>query len=229
MIVRIVVAVTNDSTVLTDTEVESYTHAYYHQVRYDLKHHWLTDALVYFAPEAELIGSDVWRIHFQDTLDVTGALGYHDLTDLNVPVSLIGARLDLDNGASPSVTGSHELVEMLVDPFLSQATQTGSSTFVGCEVGDPVEADEYGYTYQGVLLSDFVTPQWFEPGAPGPYDYKGHVTQPLQLLAGGYMSTWTPDQGWQQSYAEATPSQRARNSLRSWARAIREPVTVPPV
>ena len=36
-----------------------------------------------------------------------------------------------------------------------------------------------------ILVSDFVTPQYFQANAPKD-DLRGHVTAPLQLLAGGY-------------------------------------------
>lgn len=230
---RVKLAVVNDSSVLTDEEVESYAVAYHKQVRDDMRHHWLVHALVYFSPVGQSIAPDTWVVRFQDTLDVSGALGYHDLSDRDVPVSLIGAKLDLDNGYSPSVTGSHEVCEMLVDPFINEATQIGDSTFLATEVCDPCEADEYGYRITDhvgnkVLVSDFITPHWFQPGAPPPYDFAGHHDAPLTLLPGGYTSYWTPDKGWQQAFAERADeasdsshvaSVRARNSLRSWGRA----------
>lgn len=238
---RVKVAIVNRSTVLTDDEVSSYAVAFHKQVRDDLRRHWLTHAIVYFSPVDMAIAPDTWVVQFQDTLDVDGALGYHDLSDLDVPVSLIGAKLDLDNGYSPSVTGSHEVCEMLVDPFINEATQVGASTFIATEVCDPCEADEYGYRIgdhvgNKILVSDFITPHWFQTGAPPPYDFAGHHTEPLTLLPGGYTSYWTPEQGWQQAFADRADaasednhvaSVRARNSLRTWGRATKPRADVP--
>lgn len=226
--IRVRVALLNDSTVLTDDQISAYAAAYHRQVLEDLRHHWLVDAVVYFSPRGLAVAPDTWEIHFGDDLDVSGALGYHDLTKADIPVSLIGAKLDLDNGYSPSVTGSHELCEMLVDPYLAQATQVGDSAFVATEICDPCEADRYGYVIhtksgEPVLVSDFVTPHWFQDGSPGPWDFAGHHTAPLTLLPGGYASVWTPQAGWQQQFARTSDviDVRGRSSLRSWGRAIR--------
>lgn len=226
---RVKVALVNRSTVLEDPAVESIAAALHKQVIQDLRHYWAVDALVYFSPEDQAIAPDTWVIVMQDELDVAGALGYHDLTDRDVPTSLIGAKLDLANGYSPSVTASHELCEMLVDPWVSSAWQVGKTTFVATEVCDPCEADTYGYRIDDghgtkVLVSDFITPHWFQAGSPGPWDFTGHHQAPLTLLPGGYTSVWTPDRGWRQMLADAGPdarpaSARARNSLRSWGRA----------
>lgn len=234
---RVKIALVNESTVLDDADVAHYAEAYQKQVVNDLRHHWLVDALVYFSPKGKAIAPTTWQIHFADTLDVANALGYHDLTTADVPLSLIGAQLDLDGGYSPSITGSHEICEMLVDPYLTQATQVGSKAFIATETCDPCEADEYGYAIHtkdgtAVDVSDFITPHWFQMKSPGPWDFCGHMTEPLTLLPGGYALYWTPTKGWQQMFAKAEDnaaatkgvavSGRARSSLRSWGRAALE-------
>ena len=62
------------------------------------------------------------------------------------------------------------------------------------EVSDPSEAAEFGYSVNGVLVSDFYTPNLFDPvTAPGVrYSYTGAVTEPRQVLDGGYISWWDP-------------------------------------
>lgn len=66
------------------------------------------------------------------------------------------------------ITASHELMEMLADP-----------TGAGLEVCDPVESVAYVYETgrATVVLSDFVTPSYFDHGAP-PYDIRGALAQP---------------------------------------------------
>lgn len=235
---RVKVAIVNRSTVLDDQQVASISVACHKQALNDLRHYWLVEALVYFSPEGQAIAPDTWVIVVQDDLDVSGALGYHDLTDRDVPTSLIGARLDLEHGYAPSVTISHELCEMLVDPYINSGWQVGDRTWAATEVCDPCEADALGYHVSDhygtpVLVSDFITPHWFQVGSPGPWDFCGHHLAPLTLLPGGYASIWTPEKGWQQvtgrsapdaltSVADVTsdsPSSRARNSLRTWGRA----------
>jgi hypothetical protein len=134
---------------------------------------------------------NTWQIRCVDDSDQAGALGYHDFTPDGKPIAYIFLKTDRENGYSETVTLTHELAEMIGDPWISQAFQTGNTRFYAQELGDPVEADELGYTVTGpngvsILCSDWVLPGWFIPGHPGPYDHLGHITKPLQVLPGGY-------------------------------------------
>jgi len=51
-----------------------------------------------------------------------GALAYHDLTPDGLPVSKVFVRTTLKDGELVSVSASHELVEMLVDPGINLMT-----------------------------------------------------------------------------------------------------------
>lgn len=196
----------NHSTVLADNEVEaalpafqtfiSHVHAYWPK----------TATLKFVTPEN--VPSSAWLIVIADDSDQANALGYHDYTPGKKPVSYVFAKTDLDNGYSWTVTFTHELAEMMVDPYINDAIQVTNTKFYAAEVGDPVEDDSYGYTITTnagikVLVSDFVTPAWFIPGHPGPvYDHAKHVSAPLQLLPGGYMSVFVSGHGWTQIYAQ---------------------------
>jgi hypothetical protein len=198
--------IVNHSTVLPDNEIEvclpafqtfiSHVHAY-----------WPKTATLKFVTPANL-PKNVWTIVVADDSDQAGALGYHDFTPGAKPVSYVFAKTDQDYGYSWSVTLTHELAEMMVDPYINDAIQVSNTKFFASEVGDPVEDDSYGYeitTKAGtkVLVSDFVTPAWFIPGHLGPvYDHAKHCTKPLQLLSGGYMSVYVSGHGWSQITAE---------------------------
>jgi len=39
----------------------------------------------------------------------------------------------------------------------------------------------------GNVVSDFVTPTWYAPGCPSPYDYLGQIPNAWQLASGGYV------------------------------------------
>ena len=58
------------------------------------------------------------------------------------------------------------------------------------EVCDPCEANNYGYAIQGVIVSDFLTPHYYDPiVTPGTrYSFTGSITAPRQMLPGGYIS-----------------------------------------
>src|SRR5262249_31181180 len=57
----------------------------------------------------------------------------------------------------------------------------------GC---DPCEGDQYAYSIQGIAVSDFITPHFYDTAAiPGtPYSYTGAVERPREMLPGGYIS-----------------------------------------
>ena len=67
------------------------------------------------------------------------------------------------------------------------------------EISDPVEADQYGYEIGGILVTDFVTPNWFEhKNAVGAIDLQRHAKTAFQVLSGGYAQKFDPQKGWVQ-------------------------------
>ena len=56
---------------------------------------------------------------FLDSVDVQGALGYHDLTPDGLPLSKVFVKTTLNGGQKVSVTACHELAEMLVEPAIN--------------------------------------------------------------------------------------------------------------
>jgi hypothetical protein len=149
-----------------------------------------------------------WKVIIADTSDEAGALGYHDFTPDGRPISYVFVKDDLKYGYSPTVTATHEIAEMIADPWISQLFQISDTQFFAQEIGDPVEDDSLGYEikvdpYPSVLCSDFVTPRWFVPGSEGYIlDHCQKVDKPLELLPGGYMSVFTSGHGWNQIYAQ---------------------------
>lgn len=106
------------------------------------------------------------------------------------------AGSDIIDNVSWSITVSHELLEMLVDPYINLTVfvenEQGGGTLFAYEVCDACEADEFGYKIDGVdgvLVSDFVFPSWFEPrqAHSTQFDWQNRITAPLQLLPGGYI------------------------------------------
>jgi len=61
-------------------------------------------------------------------------------------------------------------------------------------VCDPSEDTSFGYTVNGVVVSDFYTPNFFDPvtAAGVRYSYSGAIKKPRQVLEGGYISWWDP-------------------------------------
>src|ERR1700686_3316921 len=65
---------------------------------------------------------DAWAVVFLDNADQPGALAYHDLTPEGLPLSKVFVKTTIENGDQVSVSASHELVEMLVDPAINMMT-----------------------------------------------------------------------------------------------------------
>jgi hypothetical protein len=193
-----VIAITNASTCLTDAQVEAVLPALQKQVSDDFKAYWELDCRLSFLPKDQLLTPGWWQIVITDNPDQAGALGYHEMTGAGTPLGKIFAKLDLDNGYSWTVTLSHELLEMLADPWINWYAVGSDNKIYALEVCDAVEADELGYEIDGVLLSDFVTPAWFEPTEADRLDFKQHVSKELHLAPGGYISILDTQNGWTQ-------------------------------
>ncbi len=78
-----------------------------------------------------------WQIVFLDNADDSGALGYHDLTANGQPVSKVFVKDTIKNGDKVSVTVSHELFEMAIDPIANLWADAGNGTDYAYEMSDP--------------------------------------------------------------------------------------------
>jgi hypothetical protein len=144
-----------------------------------------------------------WWIVFLDDSDQANALAYHDLTDKGLPLSKVFVKTIVADNSNVSVGATHEICEMAVDPTINLAAQDNGGTFWAYEVCDPVEDEQYGYSINGVLVTDFVTPAWFGfKSAQGPLDFQQHVTAPFQILTTGYEQKFDTNGGWTQVNGE---------------------------
>ena len=155
---------------------------------------------------------------------VPGTHGYHE-DKSGQPFSLVQA------GDSWSLIASHETLEMLADPF-GKRLIAGQSPKPGqgrveflVEVCDPSEAAANAYTVNGVLVSDFYTPRYFDPvGSRNvQYSYSGAVKRPREVLAGGYLSWHDPKSNhwWQQTYFGKAPKFKDLGAFDSKFRSFR--------
>jgi hypothetical protein len=138
-----------------------------------------------------------WVMYLLEKPDAPGALGYHDQTADGQPILKIFPLLDEQDGVRWETTASHELLETLADPNIARAAQSYDGKFWAYEVCDACENESY--LINGVPVSDFVLPPYFEPTQNvAKYDYLGKITKPLQILPGGYGQYFDPSKGWQQ-------------------------------
>jgi hypothetical protein len=91
------------------------------------------------------------------------------------------------------------------------------------EVCDAVEADDLGYNIDGVLVSDFVTPAWFEPTCADRLDFKNHISKELELAPGGYISILDRASGWTQITAKGEGGPRIVSGSRRQRRKLIRP------
>jgi hypothetical protein len=161
------------------------------QVTRDFSPLWQVNATVDGFASLEDVPLGYWPVILVS--EVQGALGFH-LDKNGQPYALIQA------GSSWSLTASHEALEMLADPFgnrlmagQSPKPDQGRVEFL-VEVCDPCEDHAFAYTVNEVLVSDFYTPHFFDPVAQSgvQYSFSTRITQPRQVLQGGYLSWHDP-------------------------------------
>jgi len=190
MLVRHVALVVEKSTV-KHTEVSRVAAALQKQVTRDFAPIWEVKATVDPFVRLEDVPLGYWPVIVMD--NVQGAAGYHDDQD-GQPFALVEFEKEWP------LTASHEALEMLADPFgrrliagQSPAPNQGRVAFL-VEVCDPCEDADFGYTVNGLLVSDFYTPEYFDPKkvAGKAYSYTGAVTGPREVLKGGYLSWRDP-------------------------------------
>lgn len=212
------IAITNASTCLTDAQVEAVLPALQKQVTDDFRAYWDRDCTLAFAARNQPLASGWWQIVVLDDPDQAGVLGYHEMTSGGTPLGKVFAKLDISNGTSWTVTLSHELLEMLADPWTNWCAVGSDSRIYALEVADPVESDELGYEIDGIRVSDFVTPAWFEPTEADRLDFRQHLSRQLELAKGGYISVFDPKRGWTQITAEGEGGPKIVPGNRRWRR-----------
>jgi hypothetical protein len=186
------IAVINESDVATNRQVERMVRAIQRQVTEHFRPAWGLQARLVFNEDPPL----AMKVLIKDraTEEDAGFLGYHFVDGL--PVTYVFAKDDIESNGEFSSTLSHEILEMMADPdanlyaqgFYRDKGGRRRPAFVSYEVCDPVEACVY--KIDGVTVSDFVLPEWFEPEHERglmKMDYRDVLRGPFELAPGGYM------------------------------------------
>lgn len=226
------IAVINEATNVSDAEAERFAAAFQDQMHEDFAPVWGLDASIGFVPKGEkLFDAGHWWLVLLDNADQAGALGYHDFTATGLPLGKVFVETTRRYGGLWEVTGSHEGLEMRADPDISLCVIAENESYphgalYAYENCDAVENDQFGYERNGVRLSDFVTPAWFEPPRGAAVDFRGVISEPFELARGGYISVLDlarPHQGWQQITARREVNARARAPIGSRRERRRTP------
>jgi hypothetical protein len=183
------VALVSDTDAVSAREVTRVAAALDKQVTRDFGPHWGVLATVDPVFGIEDVPVGYWPLILRDRIKAPGADGFHK-DRFGQPFALM-ALTD-----SWSLTASHECLEMLADPFGDRMIP-GPSIKKGegrvsylVEVCDPSESDEFAYTVNDVLVSDFILPSYYDPVAVEGvrYSFTGAIERPRQVLEGGYIS-----------------------------------------
>lgn len=160
------------------------------QVTRDFAPIWEIDATVSPFAGPDDVPTGYWTITIMDDIGQAGnVMGLHR-DNQGQPFSLVSSTEDW------SLTASHECLEMLADPFGCRLISCDSPAKgqgrvqVLLEVCDPCQAKEFSYSVNGVLVSDFITPYYFDPlvSSGVKYSFTASVEEPLGVLTNGYLS-----------------------------------------
>jgi hypothetical protein len=202
----------NASTVLQDGDFNEVVLALQQQVSEHFASQWGIDAHLHFVPSGGSADAAHWQIVVLDNSDQAGTAGYHDLTSAGLPMGKVFAETDRQYNQCWTVTLSHELLEMLEDPDINLVAFGPDENLWAYEMCDVVEDDSYGYEIDGVAVSDFVYPAFFESFREGvSFDHTGQLHAPFWIAPKGYSGIYVIGQGWtQQAGQDATQSYKAR-------------------
>jgi len=191
------IAILNQSTLVSSADAAAMTEAVAAQVRFDAAPIWdRSPAAVVFYTDPSAVPPQAHGIALVDTIQdqPQGVLGFHTEDQGGKLWGVVAAKPELDNGAkvttgdwSVSSVLSHEVLEMFVDPNCNLWANDGKGSAYSFEVCDPVEAPSY--PVNGVSVSNFVTPSWFDPLAPATaqFDKLGQLHAAFSILQGGYV------------------------------------------
>ena len=188
-----------DGSVVPMASLQQYQAALQQQVNMDLLPVWGVRANISVLAAGDEVPPGTWPIKIVDSLD-DNAGGVH-LDDQGQPYA------EAVNGAQLSIAISHELLEMLVDPWGNRFSEAadidpnsdGHQVFYLVEVCDPCETTSY--PIDGVPVSDFVLPSFYDPNATGPVNFLNDLAGPLPttISQGCYISWIDPrDMKWHQ-------------------------------
>jgi len=206
------------------------------QVTRDLPQFWPITATVMYLPSPKKIPAGVWPVQLVRTLPPDEG-GFHSDKHRQPYSKVIASKKD----STWTIDASHEILEMLVDPYGNRMQSsvaieivegkiqdgTGQYGYL-VEACDPCEDNRYAYTINGIAVSDFITPHYYDPVVtPGTrYSFTGAIKGPRQILPGGYISWVDAEKDeWQQlMYVDPSKPPTIQNlgkadstkSLREW-------------
>lgn len=192
------IGVYNHSTLVKDDEVAWWVAAVSKQLREHTAPAWgyPPPGVAFYGHAERLPAEHAAILGIVDSDGNAESAGYH---------SMLGRRVyglvDVSQSERPSVTLSHEALEMFGNAYLDQRVpgpKEGMTYLV--ELADPCQRDEYSIETEllgevrKVPVSDFVMPKWFGLPSILPHDARttfldGYELDPFEVAPGGYQIT----------------------------------------
>lgn len=132
-----------------------------------------------------------------------GAIAYHDINDMGIPVAYVFINLCEELGEPWTVAMSHEVIEMIADPAVNLLVEgphpidKKRTVFHWFEICDAVQTEHY--KIDGVEVCNFLLPLYFtvpeEEGSRNDFlgrTYKGKTLTSFGVNPGGYIGFFDP-------------------------------------
>lgn len=162
------------------------------QVHKHLKPYWNVTAVVKAYRSSNEAPAGTWLVKIRDSVKGDGLnepklLGVHQIDAKGVPFAIVKKW---DNY---TITLSHEIMEMLVNPKLNyfiKSTYNGKVVYYLNEVAGATQSNDFAYVINGIRVSDFYTKNYYDlvwlPNTK--YSFTGAILRPKDILSGGYSS-----------------------------------------
>jgi len=200
---------------IKDEELQTVIRAINRQIKEDFEPYWSLGATIRLEGRSgdtpdkqnpvDMRGDAI--IYLWDKVDVDGALGYHDLNFKGIPYGFVFTSLSKEIGENWSVTLSHEVLELILDPDVNllvagphpDPSQNMRTVFHWYEASDAVQAQTY--FIDEVEVSNFILPLYFteQDEYVGRNDFLGkqfngsEILRSFNLSPGGYVGFFDPE------------------------------------
>lgn len=183
------ISVVNESARVSDAEAAVMVLAVGKQLARDVAPIWGLMPALEFVPKGGTIAAGSMLCTLSDTPDIPGAAGYHYLQSNGIPaikVFTFDGGSALKGANAVSVTLSHEVIELTLNPDANLWADGRDGADYAREGCDSPEAQTY--EVDGVAVSNFVYPEFFNPSAPSgsKLDYLEMLTAPFETAPDGY-------------------------------------------
>ena len=191
----VTVGLMNQSSAIANEEIARVAAALDIQVKRDLFPLWNVTADIITIPADRPVPRGVSPIIVVDETPENFA-GQHRITQ-DIPWAIVSTKRDW------ALAASHECLELLIDPTgMAMRSSLGLAIVDGVlqdleerfdyvvEACDPIEDADHAYRIDGIAVSDFYTPNYFDDAVtPGTrYSFNGALRRPREVGRNGYLS-----------------------------------------